>query len=166
MNSFNPEQVFYTALSETFEGLIFEEVVLESVTAADLSVYHEECWWVKIELFEPLHCEIMLIVRKDLMVQYTEAIFGMLEDEMPSEPQVLDNLGELMNTVCGRIMALVLPPQTKFRLGLPELGSGKLPDLEGKFRSVNCLIGDNLIVLLVPEKFWGDEFQNPKKVTS
>lgn len=150
------ENIFLQALSETFENLVFEEVVVQGIVEAEPDLDISESWWVKIEVIEPFASELILVVRKDLMIQYTEAIFGMLDDEMPAETQILDNLGELMNTFCGRIMALLL--QSSFRLGLPEAGDGRLPALKGKFLSVNCLIGDNLVFLLVPESFCKRDF--------
>ncbi|GAB4278622.1 MAG: hypothetical protein Kow0029_22070 [Candidatus Rifleibacteriota bacterium] len=154
------DHILHSAISETFEGLVFEEVVLDSVAEADLSRNFEGSWWTKIEIFEPFHAEMVMVVKKELMVQYTGALLGMLDDEMPDKKQVLDNLGELMNTICGRVMALMLPPRKKFRLGLPELGDNILPDLNGEFNSVNFLVGDDLVYFLVPRRFWEENFLN------
>ncbi len=149
------EQKLMVVLSETFESLFFEEVVLESVEKVNKAVAIEDgSWWAKIQVQKPFLADFLMVIRKDLMIQYTEAAFGMLADEMPEDTQVLDNLGELMNTICGRIMASYLPSDTSFSLSLPELGDGTLPDLQGEFRALNCNVGDNLVFLMVPEKFW------------
>lgn len=152
------EQVFLQALSETFESLFFEEVVIQSIQTAETLPELSDCWWAKIEIFEPMQSSLIFFVRKELMIQFTEAVFGMLEDEMPAENQVLDNLGELMNTLSGRIMAMLIPPQQGFSLGLPIVGEGQLPDCKGEFVAVNCLIGDNLVFLYVPTNFWNHDF--------
>ncbi len=147
------ESILLQALSETFESLVFEEVVIQGIVEGCQHIDTDGSWWVKIDVLEPFVSELVLVVRKDLMIQYTEAIFGMLDDEMPAEGQILDNLGELMNTFCGRVMALLLPPENSFRLSLPVAGEGSLPRPQGKIYTVNCLIGDNLVFLVVPENF-------------
>jgi len=152
------ESILLQALSETFESLVFEEVVIQGIVEGSKHIDADGSWWVKIDIIEPFDSQLVLVVRKDLMIQYTEAIFGMLDDEMPAETQILDNLGELMNTFCGRIMALMLPPDHSFRLGLPVAGEGLLPTPQGKFYTVNCLIGDNLVFLIVPENFCNHDF--------
>ncbi|MEW6710234.1 MAG: chemotaxis protein CheX [Candidatus Riflebacteria bacterium] len=152
------QPIFLQALTETFENLFFEDVLLHGSSWVYSDSDFPESWWVRIDVLEPFKSCLILVVRKDLMVRYTEAIFGMIEDQMPEESQVLDNLGELMNTMCGRIMALLLPENCTFKLGLPVVGEGKIQDLTDKYISLNCLIGDNLVFLLLPESFCFSEF--------
>ena len=153
-NPGTPEETIHNALAETIENMIFEEVVLEEVKDNILPENIEGCWWAKIDLLDPPLGDVVLIIRKDLMIRYTEAIFGMMEEEMPDNKQVKDNIGELLNTICGRMLALKLPPDQLFDLGVPEIGEGELPKLNHKFKSVNCYVGDNMAYLLAPECFW------------
>ncbi len=153
-NPGTPEAIIYEALVETFENLVFEEVILEEVAQNKLPESANGCLIAKMDLSDPPMGTVILAIRTDLMIRFCEAIFGMVEEEMPDLQQMEDSLGELLNTICGRMLAMKLPDDQTYNLGLPKLSKDEELKFEGEFRSVNCMIGDNMVFMLVPEVFW------------
>lgn len=149
-----PEEIIYNALSDTFENLVFEEVVLLEVVPGKIPELHLDGWWSRIKLVDPPPFGyIVLMVPLGLMNRFTEAIFG-LSGVQPTEEQNADNLGELLNTLCGRLMAMRSSPDKTFKMGLPQLGHGLVPEMNGLYRCVDCLVGEDHVYLLAPEYFW------------
>jgi hypothetical protein len=147
------EAAIFNAVCETFESLAFEEVILESVSDTGEAKAEEGFWWAGIGFINPPMGELYLVIKHDLLIRFTDAVLGLL-GEQPTEPQIADNLGELLNTFCGRMVALLSPPDTTLELGLPEIGkTGCLP-AHGQYRFVKFLVGDYSIQLLVPKAFW------------
>lgn len=151
----SPEETVYMALSETFENLVFEEVVVDSISENKWPCIEKDAWWAKIELFPPpIDGEIILIVPNTLMGRFTEATLG-LENEPPSAEEKADDLGELLNTLSGRMMAMRVNPNQIYKMGLPESGRGdKAPTKNSEHKLLDCLIGDDHIYLMVPVGFW------------
>lgn len=149
------EQVVLAALSETFENLVFEEVQVVGVEKFEPGLQDfSSCWWAKIDMLEPVSGELVLVAPQDLLIKFAESVFGMIDEQMPDQEQIFDNFGELMNTFCGRLIAGLLPENKSFRLGLPVIGDGAIPSGAGEFYLFNCLIGDNLVFLLMSHIFW------------
>jgi len=150
------EDLIYKALSEAFETLVFEEVVLSEVTSNKLPEANLDGWWASIKMLAPLPWgEIIITVPDTLMNRFTEAILGLV-GETPTPEQNFDNLGEILNTICGRLMALRSNPDRVFRIGLPVAGRGLIPEQSCPFRCVDVLVGEEHIYLLAPESFWDD----------
>lgn len=150
------EESIYKALSEAFENIVFEEVVLADVEKNRIPEISLDGWWSRIQMLSPLPWgHIVLIVPSDLMNRFTEAILA-LPGDTPTDEQNADNLGELLNTICGRLMSLRSSPEKTFRIGLPEVGRGMSPEMKCPFRCVDCLVGDQHVYLLSPEAFWDD----------
>lgn len=151
----SPEETIYTALSETFETLVFEEVVIDRISENECPCLEKNAWWARIELFPPpLAGEIIIIVPNALMDRFTEATLG-LGKELPSKEENADDLGELLNTLSGRLMSMRVDPNQVYKMGLPESGRGdSTPTKSTEHKLVDCLVGDNHIYLMLPVKFW------------
>jgi hypothetical protein len=52
------------------------------------------------------------------------------------------------------MLAMKLPDDQMYNLGLPKLSKDEILSFDGEFRSVNCMVGDNKVSMLVPEVFW------------
>lgn len=152
----SPEEIIHNALSDTFENLVFEEVVLAEVIPGKLPEIDLDAWWSRIKLVDPPPFGyIVMMVPDGLMNRFTEAILSLV-GEKPTHEQNSDNLGELLNTLCGRLMAMRSSPDKTFKMGLPEIGHGMAPAMTGPYRCVDCYVGEDHVYLLAPEYFWDD----------
>ncbi len=150
------EDIIHQALTDAFENLVFEEVVLAGVIQDHIPDIYLDGWWARIQMISPLPWgHITILVPNNLMNRFTEAILGLM-NEPPNEEQNIDNLGELLNTLCGRLMSLRSSPDRTFRIGLPEVGHGMAPEMSGPYRCIDCLVGEDHVYLLAPEAFWDD----------
>lgn len=152
----SPEEIIHNALSDTFENLVFEEVVLAEVTPGRIPEIAADGWWSRIKLVDPPPFGyIAIMVPEGLMNRFTSAILS-LTDDQPSETQNADNLGELLNTLVGRLMAMRSSPDKTFKMSLPVLGRGNAPAMTGPYRCVDCYVGEDHVYLMAPEYFWDD----------
>ena len=151
----SPEAIIFSALSETFENLVFEEVVIDKIVAKEWPQMAPSAWWSHIEVFPPpIAGEVILIVPDTLMDKFTEATLG-LGDEPPSPEENADDLGELLNTLCGRLLAMRIGPTHLFKMGLPKSGRGDSLIVKNTcHKMVDCLVGDDHIYLIVPDQYW------------
>jgi len=163
-NPGTPEEIILIALSDTFENLVFEEVVLNEVESGKIPEIALDSWWSRIKLVDPPPFGyIAMMVPDGLMNRFTEAILGLM-GEIPDETQKSDNLGELLNTLCGRLMAMRSSPDKTFKMGLPEIGRGMAPEMKGIYRCVDCFVGEDHVFLLAPEYFWDDTLWEIDKI--
>lgn len=149
-----PEEIVREAIAGAFESLIFEEIVLGEVCRQQLSDFGQEFWWGKISLMKPPLGDLYLVIRKDIMIQYSEAMIGMQEEEIPDEKLAIDGLGEMLNTIGGRLLAMITPENETFELGLPEVRQGKMEGSHEENRWIKLLAGENQIYLSVPDTLW------------
>lgn len=150
------EELIHKALSESFETLVFEEIVVSEIIQNQLPEIDLDGWWARIKMIAPLPWgHVAILVPYSMMNRFTEAILG-LTDREPTVEENRDNLGEILNTICGRLMALRSSPDKVFRIGLPEVDRGVIPEMDGPFRCIDCLVGEDHIFLLAPESFWDD----------
>lgn len=152
----SPEEMVYNALSETFENLVFEEVVVDKIVDNEWPEVENSAWWAGIELFPPpIEGDVIIIVPHESMIRFTEATLGM-GDEPPSEEDNADDLGELLNTLCGRLLAMRIDPGHTIKMGLPVSGRGSSGMLHKKIdhKQFDCLVGDDHIYLMVPCQFF------------
>ncbi|MBU1107721.1 MAG: chemotaxis protein CheX [Candidatus Riflebacteria bacterium] len=149
------EAIIFNALSETVESMVFEEVVINQFVANKWPQVENSAWWACIELFPPpISGEVIIVVPDALMNRFTEATLGM-GDEPPLAEENADALGELLNTLCGRLLAMRVGPTHTFRMGLPKIGRGDTMTQEGNnHKLVDCLVEDDHIYLVVPNQFW------------
>lgn len=76
--------------------------------------------YTAILILHPFPGELRLIVPRELAISMAQNIYVM--EEEPSE-QILDDLvAEMINVIAGRLMAQILRPHEKFKIGLPETG--------------------------------------------
>lgn len=109
------------AVSETVENLAFLEVTA-SPTALEAD---ENTLRVEMLVHDPVQGEFRLTLPAQLLAQITETLYGQPAAAIPQATQI-DLLAELLNTIAGRFLSELLPPETSFKLGLPTLAQGEL----------------------------------------
>jgi hypothetical protein len=75
-------------------------------------------WRMKLPVAHPLEGELLLAVEPGLLQEITRNIYG-LDAGQPTSDHEMDTLAELLNTIGGNLMRVVVPPTVKYELGLP-----------------------------------------------
>jgi two-component system chemotaxis response regulator CheY len=109
-------------------------------------------WKMKLPVVHPLEGELLLAVDPGLLREITCNIYG-LDSEHPIGDHKLDTLAELLNTIGGSLMRVIVPPTVKYELGLPVPGNGGALDAPGlnfvfcseERRLIFSIVGQNLI---------------------
>lgn len=128
MNKHNP---FYSAMiaaaQRTLEHMVFMEIIEERGTPSKISAEHlARC---SLLINEPIQGEIHLVVPSDLLKKITGNVFGIADEEVTTS-QAYDILKELLNTIAGLFMTNLLPKDQEYKIGLPNLEAGDLPEAD------------------------------------
>ncbi len=75
---------------------------------------------MKIPVAHPLPGEMFLAVEPGLLHEITGNIYA-CDEEQPTCDHELDTLAELLNTIAGRLLQIIVPPTVGYELGLPVL---------------------------------------------
>lgn len=76
----------------------------------------------------PFPAEVRLIMPNALVSYMAKNLYSL---EKEPESAILDDLiGETLNIVAGRLMAILVPPDESFSIGLPELGEDSFLDTD------------------------------------
>jgi hypothetical protein len=141
MHTHEIKQAVFAAVSQTFEAMIFTQIVpsdlpdigptsSESIEAnaepsdADLieSAFDQPIFYQsEINLIEPRSALFSMIFPTDLAISITKNLYGWMEESDPPENMIQDSLAEIINTVAGKLMTILLDNQSTFTLGLPTL---------------------------------------------
>jgi len=105
------------AVSQTMEGMAF----LEANPATDgfQPEVDEKLYHIHIETNNPPIRALIMVFPQSLANHITSFALG-TEEEAPSIEVVRDTLAEVLNTVAGRFMSLLMPHDQAFSLGLPQ----------------------------------------------
>lgn len=112
----NNDHAALLAVTETLENLAFMEAfpVQEDVSSAHMEMT------AALLIHEPQQGEIRIALPVALLEGIAQNVFGMPAEGM-ALPDTRDLLAELLNTIAGRYLIELLPPDQPFRIGLPEL---------------------------------------------
>ncbi len=116
----------FSAVQQTFENMLFMEILEER--GAPKEIPADDLVWSSLLIHDPVQGEIRLAVSAALLKKTTSNVFG-LDVEDVTTSQANDMLNELLNTIGGLFMTKLLPNQ-EYKIGLPSLESGKLPQLD------------------------------------
>lgn len=105
-------------MEETLENMAF--ISIEECSAEEVAELDQQQLGVNLLVTEPVLFEMHLNTSKELLYQLAENMYAMDRDELDNQ-LINDLLAEILNTVAGLFMSAILPPETKFALGLPEL---------------------------------------------
>ncbi len=106
------------AMEETLENMAF--ISVEECSAEEVEELDHPQLGVNLLVREPVLFEMQLHSSKELLYQVAENMYAMEREEL-DDRLINDLLAEVLNTVAGLFMSAILPPETKFALGLPEL---------------------------------------------
>jgi CheY-specific phosphatase CheX len=138
------KQAILAALTETFEAMIFTQItptdipnfippVPEHIKKGMHEPINQDHESIETEPLKPFYYQTTINVEKptnaiftmtfpiDLAVNITKNLYGWMEKEDPPENVIQDSLSELINTVTGRVMSILLDEDRTFLLGLPSL---------------------------------------------
>lgn len=146
------EERISLAVSKTIENFAFEEAVIDS-EIMDLPTNFSEMLLGIIKIEDPPLGEMGLIVPKNLMAKFTEAIHGIPAEELTTA-LLFDNLAELLNTLAGRLVASMVPGDRTFMLGLPSTNVATSAPFSSPQKMLKFLVGEEFLILSVPETFW------------
>lgn len=112
-----------SALTQSWENVTFEEIEIPAPDSS-LPAIGPNTLWAAVPLLSPYKGELSLELPGELARAISGEVFDMVEAG-PSLASMQDLMGELLNTVAGRFLDALLPPNTVFQLGLPETGQGR-----------------------------------------
>jgi hypothetical protein len=118
-------QAMIHAVSQTLENMAFMEVTEHPDKAYQIAT--EELAWTSLLIHDPVQGELRLAMPEPLLRTLTGNIFGQ-DEEVVTPAQQTDILNELLNTIAGLFMTSLLATDQEYKLGLPELGKGELPE--------------------------------------
>ena len=106
------------AVEQTIEEMAFTLLCLkQNLSDADLKLPQRQ---VQIPIVSPVEGTFILSVTPNLLLEMTENIYGLAEDEITWEMEN-DTLAEILNTISGRVMKEIIPLDQTYELGLPFL---------------------------------------------
>jgi len=114
------------AVQQTLENMVFMEVFEERGMPTEIPP--TELTWSSMLINDPVQGEIRLAMPAELLKKITGNVFGIAEEEVTTS-QAYDILNELLNTIGGLFMTKLLPNQ-EYRIGLPSLEAGQLPEVD------------------------------------
>ena len=120
-------QAMITAVSQTLENMVFMEVMEHFDRSYDIP--EEDLVWTSLLINDPVQGEIRLAMPGTLLKKLTGNVFGIDEGDI-TQPQMDDILNELLNTIVGLFMTNLLADNQEYKMGLPELGDGPLPEID------------------------------------
>jgi len=108
------------AVSEAFENMAFLEAVPN--TEKKVPGVQNSCY-SKIEILSPFSGYVAVVCNESVATDITKAVFGDISHSQ-AELKKLDTLGEMVNTIAGRLLYHSAGGREPFELGLPNVGHG------------------------------------------
>jgi len=135
------KQAAFAAVSETFEAMIFTQISpsdpsvpsfptpehKEIDTEAQISdsleteSFQPTFYQTGINLIKPNFAAFSMTFPTDLAIDITKNLYGWMEEENPPEHLIQDCLAEIINTVAGKLMSMLLDTRSTFALSMPDL---------------------------------------------
>ncbi len=124
-------------LEEALENMAF--VGIEECSQETIAELDQDTLAVNLLITEPALLEMRLDIAKELLYQIAETMYTMERDELEDQ-HINDLLSEILNTIAGRFMSEILPAESNFALGLPELTNEEsiLSDLQFYYLAEDC----------------------------
>jgi hypothetical protein len=156
------------AVGRTLEGMLFMEALPAEEGFIDKNA---DLFWASLPVKRPMSGRMAIVVPRSLLLSIVDGFYGEAGTESAfldgqelqvSDQIMLDTLAELLNTIAGRMMNLIVPANDIFELGLPEHGKGypevrkdtpckeHVFDIDDQFFSV-VLEGEEILKLCVLE---------------
>lgn len=121
----NIDELVHKAIAVTLENMAFMEVLPQSEEPA--AGEEDENLTARLLVLDPMQAEMILTLPNQLLRNIIDVVHAFPEEEVVEQIQD-DMLGELLNTVAGRLLNDFLPGDQTYQLGLPEVSQDR-PDL-------------------------------------
>jgi hypothetical protein len=142
----NFDQLVHQSISVTLENMAFMEVSADVSESQPLSAV--DTMSARLLVLDPLQAEIQLTLAVSLLRKIVEVVHAFPEDDVVDKI-LPDMVGEMLNTVAGRLLNDFLPENQSYRLGLPEVGEGEANSGEGPSKTWNYQIEDEPLALTI-----------------
>jgi len=136
----NPDKIDSCVIQAT-ENTFAEFVFMDALHMEKCEKDFETPLTTQILIHHPFCGEIELTADEALIVKMAENIM-MIPPEELNDTQKQDILFELLNTLGGRILALILPENLTFKLGLPETTESFMERDNDIYRIYDFLLDD------------------------
>ncbi|ADH85374.1 hypothetical protein [Desulfurivibrio alkaliphilus] len=156
------DELLPKVMAEVMENTAFTE----ARPVAEAPCFDEGVRSVALLVHDPVQGEFRLLMAEPLVKHLAATVYGPVLEEI-DEAIENDFLAELLNTIAGRLLGEMLPPECSFQLGLPESREGLAacshpPCLSWHFtiEELNCTIslhGETLLALRRPPTPADDE---------
>ncbi|APG23696.1 MAG: hypothetical protein PHC98_03750 [Syntrophotalea acetylenica] len=114
----NFDELVRQSIAVTLENMAFMEVLPQTGDTAEETA--ENSMSARLLVLDPVQAELVLTVPVSLLGNVIDVVHAFPDDEVVEQIQT-DMLGELLNTVAGRLLNDFLPGDQTYRLGLPEV---------------------------------------------
>lgn len=118
-------QCINAAVSEVLKTIASMDITSDETPTEEI----HEVRWVSMDVLNPVQGQFRLLMSREMTKKITKTMFG-VSDSSLTDALLEDSLSELLNTVVGRLMTLLLPKDQAYQLGLPGPGKGKYPQLD------------------------------------
>lgn len=102
-------------VSEILENTAFTEVMPVAVAPP----YDGKARGASLLVHDPVQGEFQLIMENSLLKHLASIVYGPVSGELTEQGEG-DFLDELLNTIAGRFLSVILPADKSFTLGIPE----------------------------------------------
>lgn len=114
----NLDDLVRQSIAVTFETMAFMEVLPRSEDTAQEAA--DSCMSARLLVLDPLQAEMILTLPFQLLRNIIDVVHAFPEEDVVEQIQT-DMLGELLNTIAGRLLNDFIPGDQSYRLGLPEV---------------------------------------------
>lgn len=112
------EKALNKAMADSLENMVFLEI--EDVRMLqELPVFESQPFVVEVGLLKPVEGALRLFFEPDFAKQLFTDMTGQLPERNTRPADLTDALSEVGNTITGRFLASLLPPESAFKQGLP-----------------------------------------------
>lgn len=113
------DELVPAVMAEVMETSAFTE----ARPAAEAPRFDQGVRGVALLVHDPVQGEFRLLMAEPLVKRLTATVYGPVGEKI-GEAMENDFLAELLNTIAGRLLGEMLPPECSFQLGLPESRDG------------------------------------------
>jgi len=119
------------AISNALENMAFEETEMAD-EHSEIPETPDQLLWISLPVVKPISGAVVLRLSEKCAQRITGDIYADLDIGDITEDSIMDALGEILNTIVGRFLTILLPAEQSFDLGFPKTGKGDPPFSKNK----------------------------------
>lgn len=124
----NFDELVRQAIAVTLESMAFMEVLPKTDETGSETVGGSMS--ARLLVLDPIQAEMVLTMPIQLLRNIIDVVHAFPEEDVAEQIQA-DMLGELLNTVAGRLLNDFIPGNQSYRLGLPEVSEDESVFFDG-----------------------------------